>query len=211
MQIRLAADDRTDSSWPWLSPYHEQQKNIRVCCPFPASQQEFLWQTETKWIYTLEWVRLSARHCSLHGYERRDCVNWPRPSIIHLTEHFAYPNEFLVAVGHRGSDNRGSTVPTAKVELICMLEALDTGCHFSLVKPSRSLLLIQPHCYSSNNMGCWLCGETDILSRTYGMHWTQIVTHCSSQPPQVCCALRRYSYNAVLLPQLLFCPILLSL
>ena len=31
-------------------------------------------------------------------------------SIIHLTEHFTYPNEFLVDVGHGGSDNRGSTV-----------------------------------------------------------------------------------------------------
>ena len=32
------------------------------------------------------------------------------PSIIHLSEHFTYPNEFLVLVGHRGSDKRGSTV-----------------------------------------------------------------------------------------------------
>ena len=59
---------------------------------------------------TLEWVRLSAWHCSHHGYECRDCVNWPHPSIIHLTKHFTYPNEFLAAVGCRGLDNRGSTV-----------------------------------------------------------------------------------------------------
>ena len=27
-----------------------------------------------------------------------------QPSIIHLSEFFTYPTEFLVAVGHRGSD-----------------------------------------------------------------------------------------------------------
>ena len=32
------------------------------------------------------------------------------PSIIHLSEHFTYLNEFLDAVGHKGSDNRESTV-----------------------------------------------------------------------------------------------------
>ena len=34
-----------------------------------------------------------------------------------LFTQFTYPNEFLVAVGHRGSDNRGSTVLTCKTKL----------------------------------------------------------------------------------------------
>ena len=38
------------------------------------------------------------------------CGNWPCLSIIYLTKHFNYPNEFVVAVGHRGLNNWGSTV-----------------------------------------------------------------------------------------------------
>ena len=30
--------------------------------------------------------------------------------VDHAHQLFTYPNKFLVAVGHRGSDNRGSTV-----------------------------------------------------------------------------------------------------
>ena len=37
-------------------------------------------------------------------------LNSLRPSIIHLSKLFTYPNKFLVAAGHRGSDKRGSTV-----------------------------------------------------------------------------------------------------
>ena len=37
-------------------------------------------------------------------------LNWPHPSIFHLSELYTYPNEFVVAVGNRGSDKRGSTV-----------------------------------------------------------------------------------------------------
>ena len=97
----------------------------RLCLlPFSCSQQEFRRQTKTKWIYTLEWIRLSVRHCSRHGYEHRNCINWPRLSIIHLTEHFTYPNEFLVAVGHRGLDNRGSTVFETQYN-----QLLDIGYH----------------------------------------------------------------------------------
>ena len=36
--------------------------------------------------------------------------NWPRPSVIQLSEYFTYPNELLAVVGHRGLDKRGSTV-----------------------------------------------------------------------------------------------------
>ena len=47
---------------------------------------------------------------------------------IVVVDQFTYPNEFLVTVGHRGSDNQGSTVP------ICVLKAVycrhtDTHMH----------------------------------------------------------------------------------
>ena len=112
-----AVDDRSDSSWPWLSSYHSNGKTIVSVALFLLHSKSFTDKRRPNGFEhmmasnnTLKWVHLSARHCSHHGYERRDCVNWPRPSIIYLTEHFTYPNEFLVAVGHRGLDNRGSTV-----------------------------------------------------------------------------------------------------
>ena len=65
-----------------------------------------------------------------------------------------------------------------KVELICMLEVPDMAHHLSLlVKPLRSLPLIQPLHYSLDNMGCRLSGKTDTLSINYWMYWSQIVTH----------------------------------
>ena len=119
-QIATAAvDDRNDRSWPWLSPYHTDDKTIVSVALFLPHNKTFA----NKWKpngfehmmgsnNAFEWVCLSARHCSHHGYERRDCVNWPCLSIIHLTEHFTYPNEFLAFAGHRDSDNQGSTVVT---------------------------------------------------------------------------------------------------
>ena len=55
-----------------------------------------------------------------------------------------------------------------KVELICMLEVQDTVRWLSSVKLSQSLILIQPLHYSLDSTGCWLHGETDTISRTYG-------------------------------------------
>ena len=47
-EVRLdAADDRSDS-WPRLSPNHSNGKTIVSTALFPASQQEFHRQTETK-------------------------------------------------------------------------------------------------------------------------------------------------------------------
>ena len=115
----VVANDCSDSSWPGLSLYHSNGKMIVSIALFLLHSKSFA----DKWRpngfehmmasnNALEWVHvcLSTRHSSCHGYEHCDCVEWPRPSIIHLTEHFAYPNEFLAAAGYRGSDNWGYTV-----------------------------------------------------------------------------------------------------
>ena len=52
-----------------------------------------------------------------------------RPSISHLTETFIYPNEFLAALGHRGSDNQGFIVDPSSTNNTCSW----TGHWFHLV------------------------------------------------------------------------------
>ena len=65
----VAADDRKAAGHYMIVTISQQRQNDRVCCPFPASKQEFRRETETKWIWTYDgleqrsWMSTSQSEC----------------------------------------------------------------------------------------------------------------------------------------------------